>query len=641
MSKTRDTGFLGNVIKVDTSGNVSFVSGSTTLATINTSGQLSGSSPVLSSSYALNADLLDGLDSTQFTLTSSFAAQTASFTAYTASQNILNGTYATTGSNTFVSPQTINSNLVVTGSITAQTLVVQTITSSVDFVTGSTRFGSILGNTHVFSGSVTMNPGGLFVSSSGNVGIGNIIPAYKLDVSGSGRFISYLDLTGGASFGPQLNIFSNNQSTNNITLAQGYANGTDNIGYLYNRATADFVFGTSNIERMRITSGGNVGIGYISPTVALQVSGTIAVGNATTTGWGRFSYDVATNQVRIQASKDGTDSISLSFYTQASGGGFAERMIISGSNVGIGTSSPNYPLQINSTNGAVRLTLQNSDNTGYLAFTEQDIRMWRPDGSGASLTIATQAITGTFGGAIIFSPLNAEKMRIGSSGLISIVSNVEIGNGYLSTSAGSGTTYSSKLFTSYSYPYIDTYLDSVAGASYEGRIIFRTNTGGGSFGNRMIIYNSGAVVIQGALSKGSGSFRIKHPLASKKNTHQLVHSFIEGPQADLIYSGEVTLVDGKATINIDEAATMTEGTFEALNRNIRVFTSNETSWDNVRGKVVGNILTIECQNTESTDEISWMVIGERQDEHIMDTEWTDENGKVIVEPLIPEEITTT
>ena len=45
-------------------------------------------------SYATNADLLDGLDSTVFTLTSSFAA-------FTASQNILNGTYATTGSNTF------------------------------------------------------------------------------------------------------------------------------------------------------------------------------------------------------------------------------------------------------------------------------------------------------------------------------------------------------------------------------------------------------------------------------------------------------------------------------------------------------------------------------------------------------------
>ena len=163
MSKTRDTGFLGNVIKVDTSGNVSFVSGSTTLATLNTSGQLSGSSPVLSSSYALNADLLDGLDSTQFTLTSSFAAQTASFTAFTgslnsftASQLVLNGTYATTGSNTFEGIQTINSNLIVTGSITAQTLVVQTVTSSIVYSSGSNVFGNDITNTQTFTGSVNI-----------------------------------------------------------------------------------------------------------------------------------------------------------------------------------------------------------------------------------------------------------------------------------------------------------------------------------------------------------------------------------------------------------------------------------------------------------------------------------------------------
>jgi hypothetical protein len=169
MSKTRDTGFLGNVIKVDASGNVSFVSGSTTLATINTSGQLSGSSPVLSSSYALNADLLDGLDSTQFTLTSSFAAQTASFTAFTASVNsftasqlVLNGTYATTGSNTFKNPQTINSNLIVTGSITAQTLVVSTINATQSYSSGSNIFGNNISNTQTFTGSLLVTGSSTF-----------------------------------------------------------------------------------------------------------------------------------------------------------------------------------------------------------------------------------------------------------------------------------------------------------------------------------------------------------------------------------------------------------------------------------------------------------------------------------------------
>jgi hypothetical protein len=28
-----------------------------------------------------------------------------------------------------------------------------------------------------------------------------------------------------------------------------------------------------------------------------------------------------------------------------------------------------------------------------------------------------------------------------------------------------------------------------------------------------------------------------------------------------------------------------------------------------------------------------MVIGERQDQHMLDTNWTDEHGKVILEPL--------
>ena len=146
---------------------------------------------------------------------------------------------------------------------------------------------------------------------------------------------------------------------------------------------------------------------------------------------------------------------------------------------------------------------------------------------------------------------------------------------------------------------------------------------------------TGALSCTGALSKGSGSFRIEHPLPEKSATHQLVHSFIEGPQADLIYRGKVVLIDGKASVNIDAAATMTEGTFEVLCRDVQCFTTNETGWTAVRGKVVGNILTIEAKDADCTDEISWMVIGERQDPHMMETDWTDDNGKVIVEPLKP------
>jgi len=147
------------------------------------------------------------------------------------------------------------------------------------------------------------------------------------------------------------------------------------------------------------------------------------------------------------------------------------------------------------------------------------------------------------------------------------------------------------------------------------------------------------LTLSGAITKGSGSFTIPHPLPSKTNTHNLVHSFVEAPQADNIYRGKVDLVSGSTTVNIDTVSGMTEGTFVALNREVQCFTTNESNWDSVKGSVSGNILTIESQNTESTATISWLVIGERQDQHMYDTDWTDENGKVIVEPLkIQEEV---
>ena len=143
----------------------------------------------------------------------------------------------------------------------------------------------------------------------------------------------------------------------------------------------------------------------------------------------------------------------------------------------------------------------------------------------------------------------------------------------------------------------------------------------------------GAATFTGSLAKGSGSFKIDHPLDSKKDTHNLVHSFVEAPQADNIYRGRVDLIDGVATINIDTNSGMSEGTFVLLNREVQCFTSNETGWTLVKGSVSGNTLTITAQDNTCTDNISWMVIGERKDKHMYDTQWTDDNGKVIVEPL--------
>jgi len=151
--------------------------------------------------------------------------------------------------------------------------------------------------------------------------------------------------------------------------------------------------------------------------------------------------------------------------------------------------------------------------------------------------------------------------------------------------------------------------------------------------DRVTIDSSGNVDVIGALSKGSGSFKISHPL--KPDTHHLVHSFIEGPQADNIYRGTVALVGGAATVNLDTAGRMSEGTFVALNGNVQCFTSNEQGWTAVRGSVSGNLLTIEAQDATCTDTVSWMVIGERKDQHMIDTHWTDAAGRVITEPEKP------
>jgi hypothetical protein len=150
-------------------------------------------------------------------------------------------------------------------------------------------------------------------------------------------------------------------------------------------------------------------------------------------------------------------------------------------------------------------------------------------------------------------------------------------------------------------------------------------------GNLVLAFS---LTVGGSVSKASGSFKIPHPLEAKKDTHYLVHSFVEGPQADNLYRGKVALVDGTATQNIDTVAGMTEGTFAALNREVQCFTTNETGWTAVKGSVSGNVLTITAQENTCTDTISWMVIGERKDQHMYDTDWTDDDGKVIVEPEV-------
>ena len=159
----------------------------------------------------------------------------------------------------------------------------------------------------------------------------------------------------------------------------------------------------------------------------------------------------------------------------------------------------------------------------------------------------------------------------------------------------------------------------------------------GSDTQRFRVNPNGLVHVAGEITAGTKTFRIDHPLAEKKDTHQLVHSCLEGPRADLIYRGTADLSGGYAQVDLDDAAGMTEGTWELLCRDPQCWIQNDTGWSAVRGDVEGNTLTIECESTDSDDTVSWMVVAERQDESIKEQLNTDNDGRLIVEPEKEEE----
>ena len=215
-----------------------------------------------------------------------------------------------------------------------------------------------------------LNPNG------GDVGIGTTSPSDALEVAGNNS--------------TQHRIRINNAGTGTATLAfmQGatfkswveYNNSTGNFD-VWQYTNNPLRFATNNIERMRIDSSGNVGIGTTSPGAKLEVGANVAKGvliNRTFTTSSQTLANVrAYYGLAITPLRTGTGGLYFTNYDadtpiiqSVNTSNVAQFLLLNpfGGNVGIGTTSPNAPLQFSNaitTRKVVLYEMANNNNQFY------------------------------------------------------------------------------------------------------------------------------------------------------------------------------------------------------------------------------------------------------------------------------------
>lgn len=178
------------------------------------------------------------------------------------------------------------------------------------------------------------------------------------------------------------------------------------------------------------------------------------------------------------------------------------------------------------------------------------------------------------------------------------------------------------------------------GSAGSDRLRFLNDEFGRSFfyGQLFVLVDSdglgGSLNVAGALTAGSKSFEIDHPVDPLNKNLRFAST--ESPNHGIECWGQVILVAGSAVVDLDDAMGCSAGTFAALFDEPRVYLQNATGYDALKYTLVDETLTISCQNGASTATVNWKIKGRRKDELVKVLSNSDEDGILIVEYDKPE-----